>query len=127
MYINPNIKKTDRVFPMQGRKNYLRLDMNENPTGLPTDFVNNVLKEVTPEFLSTYPEPEQFREKYAEYIGFKPKNIAVTNGTDMAIRYILETFGEPGKDVVTESLAEASIMMADVTECYMEYKKKQGK
>ena len=28
-------------------------------------------------------------------------NLVATNGSDMAIRYLLETFGEPGKDVVT--------------------------
>ena len=42
MYINPFIKQTKRVFPMQGRVDYLRYDMNENPEGLPMDFVEAV-------------------------------------------------------------------------------------
>ena len=33
--------------------------------------------------------------------GVSLDNLVATNGTDMAIRYLLETFGEPGKDVVT--------------------------
>ena len=54
-YVNKNVKNTKRIFPMQGRYGYNRYDMNENPEGLPEDFVNSVLREITPEFLSTYP------------------------------------------------------------------------
>lgn len=51
-YVNENIKNTVRVFPRQKRYNCLRHDMNENPEGLPKDFVDSVLKEITPEFFS---------------------------------------------------------------------------
>lgn len=100
-YINKNIKNTERVFPQQGRYGYKRYDMNENPEGLPKEFVESVVKEITPEFLSIYPEPDRFLNKYANFIGVKYENLVATNGSDMAIRYILETFGEQGKDVIT--------------------------
>lgn len=103
MYINPNIKNTVRVFSRQNRYDYLRYDMNENPEGLPKEFVDKVLSEVTPEFLSIYPEPDRFTRKYAEYVGKQPEQILATNGSDMAIRYLFEVFGEPGKDVVAVS------------------------
>ena len=66
VYVNPYIKNTVRVFPPQGRYGKLRYDMNENPEGLPEDFVKSVLKEITPEFLAIYPEPDRFLCKYAE-------------------------------------------------------------
>lgn len=102
-YVNEHIKNTDRVFPMQNRYGLKRYDMNENPSGLPEEFVNSVLKEITPEFLSIYPEPDRFLKKYADFVGHgvKFENLVCTNGSDMSIRYILETFGEEGKDVVT--------------------------
>ena len=103
VYVNENIKNTIRVFPQQNRYGKHRYDMNENPEGLPRDFVNSVLREITPEFLSIYPEPDKFLEKYASYIGVERNNVVATNGSDMAIRYLLETFGEKGKDVVTVS------------------------
>ena len=103
MFVNENIKRTERVFPMQGRYGYLRYDMNENPEGLPEDFVKSVLKEITPEFLAIYPEPDRFLCKYAESLNIDFENVMATNGSDTAIRYLLETFGEPGKDVVTVS------------------------
>lgn len=103
MYVNPNIKNTERVFSRQNRYDYLRCDMNENPEGLPKDFVGSVLSQVTPEFLSVYPESDRFIKKYAKYVGKQFEQILPTNGSDMAIRYLFEVFGEPNKDVVTVS------------------------
>jgi len=100
-YVNPKFKNMVRVFPPQGRYEYHRYDLNENPKGLPKDFVDNVLREITPEFLAIYPEPDSFLRKYAEFIGVEFENVLTTNGSDMAIRYIFETFGEPDKEVVT--------------------------
>lgn len=101
LHVNPFIRDTVRVFPAQGRYARLRYDMNENPEGLPREFVESVLEEITPEFLSVYPEPGRFLKKYSEFIGVGVENVTCTNGSDMAIRYLLETFGEVGKDVVT--------------------------
>lgn len=100
-YVNEAIYNTYRIFPDQERYEYLRYDMNENPDGLPENFVTSVLQEITPEFLTIYPEPNRFLGKYAEFIGAGIENVLATNGSDMAIRYLMETFGEPGKSVVT--------------------------
>ena len=100
-HVNSFIANTVRVFPSQGRYGRLRYDMNENPEGLPKEFVDSVLKEITPEFLAIYPEPDRFMRKYADFVGVKFESLMCTNGSDMAIRYLLETFGEVGKDVVT--------------------------
>lgn len=99
--VNPYVKSMTRVFPPQGRYGKLRYDMNENPEGLPKEFVDGVLKEITPEFLAIYPEPDRFLRKYADFVGVKFENLVCTNGSDQAIRYLLETFGEVGKEVVT--------------------------
>lgn len=103
VHVNKNIKNTVRVFPEQGRAAFYRYDMNENPDGLPKAFVDEVLREITPQFLSIYPEPDRFLKKYANFVGVEPENLTVTNGSDMGLRYIMETFGETGKDVVTVS------------------------
>ena len=103
IYVNPNISQTNRVFPKQGRLMFHRYDANENPEGLPKEFVNSVLKELTPEFLAMYPEPERLIGKYANYLGVEKENVYCTNGSDHGIRVLLETFGEPGKEVITVS------------------------
>lgn len=100
-FVNKDVKSCIRIFPEQGRYDYRRYDMNENPEGLPKEFVDDVLKEITPEFLAIYPEPDRFLKKYAKYIGADYGNVLTTNGSDMAIRYLLEVFCEKGKEVVT--------------------------
>ena len=100
-HVSSFIANTVRVFPPQGRYGKLRYDMNENPEGLPKEFVDSVLKEITPEFLAIYPEPDRFLRKYAKFVGVEFENLMCTNGSDMAIRYLLETFGEVDKEVVT--------------------------
>lgn len=102
-YVNNSIQNTPRIFPKQGRGSFHRYDANENPEGLPKEFVDSVLEELTPEYLAMYPEPERFIGKYADYLGVGKENVYCTNGSDHGIRVLLEIFGEPFKEVVTVS------------------------
>ncbi|MDO5117885.1 MAG: histidinol-phosphate transaminase [Eggerthellaceae bacterium] len=99
--MNENVKNTTRIFPDQGREPYVRLDMNENPIGLPVEVVDKLRDCITPEFISRYPEPDIVAEKYAKLVGVNPDQLCLTNGSDNAIRYVMQTFAEPGKDVLT--------------------------
>lgn len=100
-YVNENIANTERIFPEQNRMGYLRLDMNENPEGLPEEIVKKLRDEITPSFLACYPEPDIFKEKYSSLIGVEPSQLCVTNGSDNAIRYILQTFARSNAEVLT--------------------------
>lgn len=100
-FVDPDVKNTERVFPEQGRYGFLRYDMNENPEGLPSDFVKGVLEEVTPEFLAVYPEPDEFLSRYSSFVGVPRECVTVTNGSDQAIRYLLQVFCKKGHEVVT--------------------------
>ena len=102
-YVKECVKDIERIGGRQGRMDFLRLDMNENPEGLPEELVESIKKEMTPEFFSTYPEPEKFLKLLAEYLHVGRDNLCVTNGSDMAIRYLFEVFGRPGSSVLTVS------------------------
>ena len=39
-YLDKNIKDLFRIFDQNERKDYLRLDLNENPDGLPQGFID---------------------------------------------------------------------------------------
>ena len=91
-YANPRIEKLYRIFDQNERKDYLRLDLNENPGGLPEDFVNRVLSEVSPQFVSQYPETRHFTEVLADYLGAEVSNICLVNGSAEGIRYIIQAF-----------------------------------
>ena len=74
--------------------------MNENPSGLPDKFCQTVIQNITPEFLSTYPNCYNFINSYSEYVGLEFENILPTNGSDMAIRLIFDSFVNPDSKVV---------------------------
>jgi len=81
-------------------KGILRLDKNENPVGLGAKFVDILKKEVTPDFLSAYPEVEPLYEKIAKWVGLKTENIYISSGSDAAIKSVFEVFVEPHDKVL---------------------------
>lgn len=99
-YLNENIKDLVRIFDQNSRKDYLRLDLNENPGGLPQDFINETLKDITPQFVAQYPETLHFTQVLADSLDTDIKHICITNGSAEAIRYIIQAFtDEKGKIV----------------------------
>ncbi|GAB1157981.1 histidinol-phosphate transaminase [Paenibacillus illinoisensis] len=102
-FVNPNVKNLYRTSYQESRKDFIRLDMNENPEGLPRNFFNKVMSSVSPEMISMYPEKDDLIKKITEIVKYKAENIALTNGSDDAIRLLFEVFGEPGKKVISVS------------------------
>lgn len=56
------------MFDQNERKDYLRLDLNENPGGLPQDFIDKVLSDVSPRLVAQYPETLHFSEVLADFL-----------------------------------------------------------
>lgn len=99
-YTNPVLKDLVRVFDQNERKDYLRLDLNENPGGLPQEFINEVLADVTPRFVSQYPETLHFTEVLADFLHTDIKHLCLVNGSAEGIRYIIQAFtSEKGRIV----------------------------
>lgn len=91
-YLDSNIEKLERIFDQNERKDYLRLDLNENPGGLPQEFIDKVLSNVTPQFVAQYPETLHFTEVLAEHLGTDNQHICIVNGSAEGIRYIIQAF-----------------------------------
>ena len=91
-YLDNNVKDLVRIFDQNERKDYLRLDLNENPGGLPQEFITATLKEVTPQLVAQYPETLHFTEVLAEHLGTDISHMCITNGSAEAIRYVIQAF-----------------------------------
>lgn len=91
-YINPKIETLERIFDQNERKDFLRLDLNENPGGLPQEFINRTLKDVTPQFVAQYPETLHFTEVLANFLGTDIEHLCLVNGSAEGIRYIIQAF-----------------------------------
>lgn len=101
LYVNKDIENLYRVKFHEQRGEVLRLDMNENPIGLPKDFVEEVKEKITPSFIATYPEKDELIELIAQHNSLSNECITLTAGSDEAMRMVFQCFGEKGSDAVT--------------------------
>ncbi|MBO4603310.1 MAG: histidinol-phosphate aminotransferase family protein [Salinivirgaceae bacterium] len=91
-YLNPRIENLFRIFDQNERKDYLRLDLNENPGGLPKEFIEKVLKDITPQFVAQYPETLHFTEVLAKFLNTDISHLCLVNGSAEGIRYVIQAF-----------------------------------
>ena len=99
-YLNPRVKDLYRIFDQNERKDYLRLDLNENPGGLPQEFIMKVLSDVTPQFVAQYPETLHFTEVLARHLNTDISHLCLVNGSAEGIRYIIQAFTSPNGRIV---------------------------
>ena len=99
-YLDSKIESLFRIFDQNERKDYLRLDLNENPGGLPEEFVKRVLEGITPQFVAQYPETLHFTEVLADYLGTDISHLCLVNGSAEGIRYIIQAFTSPDGRIV---------------------------
>ena len=91
-YLNEHVANLMRIFDQNSRQEYIRMDLNENPGGLPEEFIGRVLDKVDPRFLSQYLETVPFTKTLAGYLGVDIDQICLTNGSAEAIRHIIEAY-----------------------------------
>lgn len=91
-YLNENIKNLVRVFDQNERKDYLRLDLNENPGGLPQEFIDAAVTDIDPGFVAQYPETLHFSEVLAGHLDTDISHLCLVNGSAEGIRYIFQAF-----------------------------------
>jgi histidinol-phosphate aminotransferase len=82
--------------PQEGRGGKMRLDFNENTVGCPPQLVRELRRAVNVEMLTRYPEYDEGRRILAAYFDVAPEELALTNGTDDAIKTLCDTFVDPG-------------------------------
>src|SRR5262249_41238656 len=86
--------------PKVGRQAKLRLDNNEKIVGWAPGLVGALVSVVTPADLATYPETAALYSAIARRHGVTPAHVLVAPGSEMAIRYVFETFLAPGRELV---------------------------
>ena len=99
-YASGRLDNLDRVFDQNKRSGYLRLDLNENPGGLPKSFIEEVLSEVSQDTISQYPETLEFTEFLAKRLHTDISHLSLVNGSSEGIRHVIEAFTSPGGRIV---------------------------
>jgi histidinol-phosphate aminotransferase len=82
------------------RADILRLDMNELVPDLGQAAFSAIVARMRPSTFSAYPEVNALYCKLAAHLGKKVENIVLTSGSDAGIRQTIETFCDPGDEML---------------------------
>lgn len=93
--------------PLEGRRQLLRLDFNENTIG-PSPLVAQALRGFSSEEIAVYPEYDGLREAVVRNLiecgcrpGLQPDQVGLFNGVDAAIHAVFQAYGDPGDRLLT--------------------------
>jgi len=86
--------------PTGDRAGRLRLDFNENTIGCSPRVVEYLLERLSASQLSIYPDYAAATEELAAFFGIAANELAITNGTDEANQLLVNTYVNPGDEVV---------------------------
>jgi histidinol-phosphate aminotransferase len=86
--------------PTSGRGGMLRLDFNENTVGCSPRVVEKLHQAATADFLTVYPEYAGARREMAGFFGVGADELTFSDGTDEGIHVVLQTFVNPGDEVL---------------------------
>ena len=95
--------------PLEGRRELLRLDFNENTIGC-SPLVAHAVRNFSAEEISVYPEYEGLCEAVVQNLletkcrgGLQPDQVGLFNGVDAAIHAVFQAYGDAGDRLLTTS------------------------
>ncbi|MBW3041247.1 pyridoxal phosphate-dependent aminotransferase [Prochlorococcus marinus] len=95
--------------PLEGRRNLLRLDFNENTIG-PSPLVIESLRKITRDEISIYPEYSGLKEKLIDNlikqnpsVNLNSSEVGIFNGVDAAINAVFHAYGNINDLMLTTS------------------------
>lgn len=93
--------------PLEGRRQLLRLDFNENTIG-PSPLVAQALRQFNSEEIAVYPEYDGLREAVVTNLlesggrpGLQSQHVGLFNGVDAAIHAVFQAYGDHGDRLLT--------------------------
>ena len=93
--------------PLEGRRELLRLDFNENTIG-PSPLVANAMRAFSSEEIAIYPEYDGLREAVVRNLtetgcrpGLRPEQVGLFNGVDAAIHAVFQAYGDADDVLLT--------------------------
>lgn len=106
------LKNVKRQFdPYSDRRNFIRLDRNEDPVGYDEDFFKGWLNSLTVHDVAAYADSTSLTHKLARWIDVSPDNLYISAGSDAVIKNIFEVYVDLNDHIL---LQDPSWRMYDV-------------
>jgi histidinol-phosphate aminotransferase len=89
-------------YPWADRADSLRLELNELIPWIDESAFLKIMETVKPQVFSSYTHTEPAYEALVKYWGLTEDHFVLTNGIDGGIHQVLETFCEPGEELMVD-------------------------
>ena len=101
--MNTHLHKLKIIIDYTDKSKYdFVLNQSERSQPIPQHYYTEFIKSLTHEDFSYYPNTKNFKEKICNFYNVKPKNLFLSDGSDIGIKSIFETFTTCGNIVTSE-------------------------
>ena len=101
--MKPHLHKVKRIFDYTDKSEYdFILNQSERSQPIPQSYYTKFIRSLTHEDFAYYPNTKNFKEKICEFYNVKSENLFLSDGSDIGIKSIFETFTTCGNIVTSE-------------------------
>ena len=113
-----HLHKVNRIidYTDKSKFNYV-LNQSERTQPIPQSYYTKFLRSLKQEDFAYYPNTKNFKEKICEFYNVKPENLFLSDGSDIGIKSIFETFTTCGNIVSSEPSFPMYQVYASLYDC----------
>ena len=101
--MKPHLHKVERRIDYTDKSKYdFILNQSERSQPIPHSYYTKFIRSLTHEDFAYYPNTKNFKEKICEFYNVKTENLFLSDGSDIGIKSIFETFTTCGNIVTSE-------------------------
>ena len=116
--MKPHLHKVKRIFDYTDKSEYdFILNQSERSQPIPQSYYTKFIRSLTHEDFAYYPNTKNFKEKICNFYNVKPENLFLSDGSDIGIKSIFETFTTCGNIVTSEPSFPMYQVYASLYDC----------
>ena len=101
--MKPHLHKVKRIFDYTDKSEYdFILNQSERSQPIPEPYYTEFIRSLKQEDFAYYPNTKNFKEKICKFYNVKTENLFLSDGSDVGIKSIFETFTVYGKVITSE-------------------------
>ena len=101
--MKPHLHRVNRIIDYTDKSEYdFILNQSERSQPIPQSYYTKFLRSLKQEDFAYYPNTKNFKEKICEFYNVKSENLFLSDGSDIGIKSIFETFTTCGNIVTSE-------------------------
>ena len=116
--MKPHLHKVNRIMDYTDKSEYnFILNQSERTQPIPQSYYTKFLRSLKQEDFAYYPNTKNFKEKICEFYNVKTENLFLSDGSDVGIKSIFETFTTCGNIVTSEPSFPMYQVYASLYDC----------